>query len=363
LERNVVDAKGKIEVIYTCVDGQIEFNPILCRRGRVREKFDIPNSAPLIVFVGRLHPQKRPQLFVKIFAEILKEIPNAYALMVGDGALRKDTEAEIAKLGVKKHCQITGVWSDMAGVYRDADLLLMCSAYEGLAYVSFEAMAMELPQIFSDVDGQSELIGEEEGILVSNGSGEVNRFAQAAISLLNDQQRCAKMGKLAREKVIQRFPLENNTKAYAKLYADAPGNEKPNVDRLIATMLRRHSFLPRILPIQASLVFQQCAREGLLNVALYGGGQCAKRLLAQQELISIRFPKLSILYVFDENPLFASQNLSGIPVVYPASRFLDLIDAVIICSDSVEQTLYDKTLQWERPEISVFRPYKGLVPA
>ena len=45
-----------------------------------------------------------------------------------------------------------------------ATLLLMPSEYEGLALVSYEAMAVGLPQIFSRVNGQEELITPDTGI-------------------------------------------------------------------------------------------------------------------------------------------------------------------------------------------------------
>jgi hypothetical protein len=95
---------------------------------------------------------------------------------------------------------------------------MMPSAYEGLALVSYEAMALGVPQIFADVGGQDELITPETGILIHNGLGEETRYAQACVDLLSDPSRMEQMAKAGRQRIAIHFSAEKAAKEYAGIF-------------------------------------------------------------------------------------------------------------------------------------------------
>ena len=102
----------------------------------------------------------------------------------------------------------------------DATVLMMPSAYEGLALVSYEAMALGIPQIFANVGGQSELITPETGILIDNGPGEETRYAQACLELLSDPGQRARMAAAGKERIRAHFAAEYAVKQYAEIFEE-----------------------------------------------------------------------------------------------------------------------------------------------
>jgi glycosyltransferase involved in cell wall biosynthesis len=105
---------------------------------------------------------------------------NAHFAMIGDGESRPAVEQLVAETGLQKRIHLLGARTDATDLLADSTLLMMPSAYEGLALVSYEAMALGVPQIFADVGGQSELITPETGILKQR-SGEEVRYAEACL--------------------------------------------------------------------------------------------------------------------------------------------------------------------------------------
>jgi glycosyltransferase involved in cell wall biosynthesis len=96
----------------------------------------------------------------------------------------------------------------------------MPSAYEGLALVSYEAMALGIPQIFANVNGQSELITPETGILIDNGPGEETRYARACLELLSNPDRRERMARTGKERIRSHFTAENAVKQYAEIFEE-----------------------------------------------------------------------------------------------------------------------------------------------
>jgi glycosyltransferase involved in cell wall biosynthesis len=100
----------------------------------------------------------------------------------------------------------------------DATILMMPSEYEGVALVSYEAMALGVPQIFANVGGQSELITPETGILIDNGPGEELRYAQACLALLSNPGLREQMAEAGKRRIRDCFTAEKAVEEYAKIF-------------------------------------------------------------------------------------------------------------------------------------------------
>ena len=188
--------------------------------GLLHKQCNVSRETPIVLFVGRLANQKRPEIFVHSVAEICKMNAKCQArfAMIGDGHLMPSVTRLIFRLKLENRIHLLGAHSNAVELMRDATLLMMPSAYEGLALVSYEAMALGVPQIFSDVGGQSELITPETGILVKNGRGEVGRYARACLELLSDPDRRARMAAAGKERIKNHFTAENAIKQYAEIF-------------------------------------------------------------------------------------------------------------------------------------------------
>lgn len=122
-----------------------------------------PHSPPALVAIGRFHPQKNFPWMVRALAGC--DFPWRLAL-IGDGAERREVEAEIARAGLAGRIDLMG-WvpeQTMRTVLSQADILLMPSTSEGNPVAAIEALKQGLAILGSDIGGLSDLI--EDG---SNG--------------------------------------------------------------------------------------------------------------------------------------------------------------------------------------------------
>ncbi len=211
----------QVTVIYTGVDSEGEFDPAHYPAGVFRAQIGVPAGALVVSFIGRLHWQKRPWLFVEIAAEVQRRAPDldVYFVVVGDGPERRRIEQLRAKMPSPGRLVLTGEMPHAGPVLRDTDLLVMPSAHEGLAFVSYEAMAMRVPQVFTDVNAQSELVTQETGVLIAPDERTVVEDAtRATVALLRDASRRSAMGIAARGRVRERFGITRMVRQYEALY-------------------------------------------------------------------------------------------------------------------------------------------------
>ena len=176
---------------------------------------------PVVLFVGRLTPQKRPEIFVQIAKAVimLTGASSLHFALVGDGKLYDTTCRLIVENNLQHNVHLLGARLDARDLLAQATLLLMPSEYEGLALVSYEAMALGVPQIFADVNGQAELISDDTGILIRNGKGEIDRYAEACIALLENGDRRKTMGSAGRARISKLFNHEHFLNQYIDLFS------------------------------------------------------------------------------------------------------------------------------------------------
>ena len=144
-----------------------------------------------ILFVGRLDKQKRPELFIKLAAALVRNLPELpiQFQIVGDGPLRRQLEklAEDYNL-TSDRLSFLGIRTDMDKIYRQAHGLVMTSEFEGTPNVLLEAMAYKLPIVAMKVDGVTEVVNESRAILVES-NDEKGLIKAATEMILNSNLR------------------------------------------------------------------------------------------------------------------------------------------------------------------------------
>ena len=161
-----------------------------------------------VVFVGRLHRQKNPELLLRAFAVFQKDYP-AYVLeMFGKGELEEELKRIAAELGIKGKVIWHGFCPDVRKQIADAGMYVLSSDFEGISNSMLEAMAMGIPVIATDcpIGGCAEYIQNgRNGLLVP--VGDQKAMADAMRRLAGDPGFALAVSKNG-SKIREQFPIE-----------------------------------------------------------------------------------------------------------------------------------------------------------
>ncbi|MGR3278824.1 glycosyltransferase family 1 protein [Acaryochloris marina NIES-2412] len=117
----------------------------------IRLELGIPAEAYVIGHIGRFESQKNHRFLIDVAAEVIRQEPNTYLLLVGKGVMRLAIEHKVAQLGLEDRVIFAGTRNDIPRLMIGAmDIFLFPSLYEGLGLVLIEAQSAGLPCIFSN---------------------------------------------------------------------------------------------------------------------------------------------------------------------------------------------------------------------
>jgi glycosyltransferase involved in cell wall biosynthesis len=186
----------------------------------LRSSLGIGSQERLVGTVGRLTPVKKHSLFLRAAREIVqnKDIPVKF-LIVGDGPLRRDLEDMAIRLRIRDRVIFTGWREDLEQLYPLMDIFVLSSEMEGLPITLLEAMAYKRPVVATCVGEIPRVIQDgQSGLLVPNGDSRA--MSSALLELLDDSQRCFRMGEIGRKIVEEQFTLERMYREVEKVYLD-----------------------------------------------------------------------------------------------------------------------------------------------
>jgi len=172
--------------------------------------------------VSRLSRQKNPLDFVRLAAQVKKNIPAVKFLFVGDGPLRAETEALIRELHLEQDIILAGLRMDVPDLLRVMDIFTLTSLWEGLPRVIPQAMVAGLPVVANNVDGNAEIIRDGiNGFLTPPGN--IALMAERIVRLLEDRPLNEAIARKGRETALREFSLQDMVKKIETLYDDLLG--------------------------------------------------------------------------------------------------------------------------------------------
>ncbi len=191
---------GLIRVVANGIDDPL----IGTRAGAVRATFGIDSTAPFLVSVGRLTPQKGYDVLLAAAIEVVRIREDACFLIIGAGPLEEVIGTLIETAGLQGNVQLVQQSDDVPAVLAAADAIVLPSRFEGLPLVALEAMAVARPVVGSRVTGLDETV--EDGVtgrLVA--AGDASALAAAILELLADPEARARFGHAGRKRYEARF--------------------------------------------------------------------------------------------------------------------------------------------------------------
>ncbi len=143
----------KVHIVRNFIDTYV-FNPQLYLDLDKSRILGFDTDAYIVTFIGRLHEQKDPEVFLKV-AQRMQANSDYHFIMVGGGPLQAQVEDLCAGL---RNVTFFGEKTNIADFLTVTDILLCTSKYEGYPLVSLEAAAMQVPVIAPNIVGFNEQI-------------------------------------------------------------------------------------------------------------------------------------------------------------------------------------------------------------
>ncbi|HVW03882.1 MAG TPA: glycosyltransferase [Vicinamibacterales bacterium] len=220
VKRDTIETEGvppeKVSVIYNGLDLE-PYDRVTDEMIRTRRAELGLRDGPVVIVVANLIAYKGHEYFLRAWAAVCRVFPDAVALLVGDGPVRAEREADARALGIDANVRFLGLRRDVPALLAVSDLLAHPSTQEGFCNALLEAMAASRPVVATDVGGNREAIVEgETGLLVP--ARDADRLAAAMLAVLEQPDRGAAWGRAGRRRAAERFQRARMLQEYETLY-------------------------------------------------------------------------------------------------------------------------------------------------
>lgn len=217
LENTLEHLKFKNTNKFFVIQNGLNLTKIKSAKPYSKTEFFSNSDVKIIIQVARFYEPKDPNTIIKA----LKLLPeNVALLLVGDGALKKESEALVHSLNLKKRVLFLGVRNDVLSLLKTADIIVLSSKHEGLSLSCIEGMASGKPFVATNVPGLQEVV-KNAGLLFEQ--GDEKELAEIILKLLSNQefyhQTTVKCEKKANEYDIF-IMVDNYIKIYKELLND-----------------------------------------------------------------------------------------------------------------------------------------------
>ena len=175
-------------------------DPITVRE--LRRKLRLPEKAQVIGSVVRFVSEKGLNYLIDAMPAVLAQHPDTYLLLVGDGPLKGELEAQARRLGIRERVIFAGFHSDPRPYLFLLEIFVLPVPFGSMSIGLLEAMAMRLPVIITFRDREA-VIHEETGLLAPPRDPEA--LARAIVRLLANPEVAHMYGDAARKRVEERF--------------------------------------------------------------------------------------------------------------------------------------------------------------
>ena len=184
----------------------------------------------VIVSVGRLVHRKGQDVLITAMPEILREIPDAHLLLIGEGPYRQYLESQVKKLQIDSHVSFIGriSYADLPRYICLGEVFAMPARsrlagleVEGLGIVYLEASACGLPVIAGNSGGAPDAVREGVTGVVVDGRDR-QTVAQSITELLAAPERARTMGLAGRAWITEEWRWQIWSERFAEILRSTP---------------------------------------------------------------------------------------------------------------------------------------------
>jgi len=218
IERKIVDEHrdgAPVRLIYNGVDlDRYDHQEPCCT---LRDEYGMEPGSQIVGVVARLEPEKGHQTLLDAWPLVLRDVPDAYLLIVGEGSRRDFLEQRAQANRVAHRVVFTGRRDDVPAVTAALDVAVLPSHREAQGLSILEAMALSRPVVASDVGGIPEMIEDGiTGLLVPHDRPDA--LAAAIVRLLTDHSLADTIARAGHDLVHDRFCIELMVRSVEEIY-------------------------------------------------------------------------------------------------------------------------------------------------
>jgi glycosyltransferase involved in cell wall biosynthesis len=188
----------------------------------LHETFWLPHGAPIVGNVAALVPHKGHRHLIEAAQLVVREVPDARFVILGEGELREPLERQVREYHLEKHVLLPGFRTDVLGCLKGFDLFVMSSVTEGLGTSLLDAMACSKAIVATQAGGVPEVVEEgRTGFLAE--PRDHHAMARSIIRLLKEEPLRRQMGEAGFARVRERFTVERMVAGTAAVYERVAG--------------------------------------------------------------------------------------------------------------------------------------------
>lgn len=177
-------------------------------------EFKLNTKAPILFNIGRLEKQKGQIYLIQAFKKLLEEYPQAELWIAGSGSLEKELKIEADGLNSIK---FLGTRKDIPEIFKQVDIFVLPSLWEGMGVVLPEAMLARKPIVASNVPAVKEVVKDKQTGLLCEPK-EVNQLLEKIEQYLINKDFAKKVSDSAFEFAKEKFNIKDITKKYEVEY-------------------------------------------------------------------------------------------------------------------------------------------------
>lgn len=224
----ILSRKKEFNVPVEAVSNGVDLSTF--RPGKADEvlysKYEIPTDRPIVLYVGRVDPEKKIGTVMEAFAKTISDaaagstLSRAFLLVIGDGVDRLRLEKYAKELGISDSCKFLGrvMPPDLFELYRVGTLFVTASEIETQGIVLIEAAATGLPLIAVDKGAVGEVCRTgENGFLCE--PGDVDGIADGMKQILSDPELCRRFSEKSIE-IASHHDMDNTLKRFEEIYQE-----------------------------------------------------------------------------------------------------------------------------------------------
>ncbi|MCZ6692245.1 MAG: glycosyltransferase family 4 protein [Planctomycetota bacterium] len=187
--------------------------------GNLLSELGLDSNVPIVGNVAHMAGHKGQRTLIEAAPEILRSVPEARIIIVGEGELERSLKSLAHELGVADRVCFPGFREDIPSFLSIFRIFAMPSHKEGLGTAVLDALAMRLPVVATRAGGIPEMIQDGvNGLLVPPKNS--SALARGIVSLLKDPVRARALAEAGYRSVIQQFGVDTMVDQTRRIYEE-----------------------------------------------------------------------------------------------------------------------------------------------